>query len=116
VHPAPSNVVRLSDLREDPVVPNAQPKPTVTGSAFWNLDFKSLIPVILFLVAQMIIGATWIGKIDSRLTMREAMVEPTMKRLDRLEADRDAIIRVQEQLKNLAVSIEKLDVKLDKVR
>lgn len=80
---------------------------------FWNIDFKALIPVILFLVTQMVAGGLWISRIDGRLTMREAMVEPTMKRIDRLELDRDAIIRVQEQLKNLALSIDKIDRKLD---
>jgi hypothetical protein len=89
----------------------AAPKPT-----FWNLDFKSLLPVVLFLVAQMIMGASWLTKIDARLTMREAMVEPTMKRIERLELDRDAIIRVQEQLKNLSFAIEKIDVKLDRAQ
>lgn len=88
-------------------------KDGVAKSGFWNLDFKSLIPVLLFLVTQMIIGATWITRIDNRLTIREAMVEPTLKRIERLEADREAIVRVQEQLKGVAAAIEKLDRKLD---
>lgn len=82
-------------------------------SKFWDLDFKSLLPVILFLVMQMIVGATWISSLSARIQVREAMVEPTLKRIEKLEQDRDAIIRVQEQLKGLAVSIERLDKKLD---
>lgn len=87
---------------------------TETENKFWNVDFKALIPVILFLIAQMIIGATWIGSISQRLAIREAADEPVVKRLERLELDRDAIIRVQEQLRTLSLSIDKIDRKLDR--
>jgi hypothetical protein len=80
---------------------------------FWDVDLKALIPVILFLITQMIVGATWISSISSRLAIREAMVDPTMKRIEKLEAERETNIRFQEQLKSLSVAIEKLAAKLD---
>lgn len=83
---------------------------------FWNLDLKALIPIVLFLITQMIIGATWISSLSARVAIREAMVEPTLKRIEKLEADRDAIIRVQVQLSSLAQAIDKLDKKLDNLQ
>lgn len=89
------------------------PQVTIQHGRFWDIDLKALVPVILFLITQMIIGATMISNLSSRLAIREAMVEPTMKRIEKLEAEREMNIRFQEQLKSLAVSIEKLAQKLD---
>jgi hypothetical protein len=86
---------------------------TEAKSKFWDLDFKSLMPVILFLVTQMIIGATWISRIDTRLTVREAAGEMAMKRLEKVEQQTDRLTRLEEALKHISLGLDKLDRKLD---
>jgi hypothetical protein len=68
---------------------------------------------IMGLLVAGIVGAVWTNFELGAIKERGVLVRA---RLDKLELGRDDMVRVQEQLKMLSVSIEKIDRKLDAQR